>query len=55
MKHGKVIKPSDKYELRSDGKRRILVIKDAAPADGARYTCQLPKDKTAASLDVQGK
>ena len=55
VKHGKVLKPSDKYELKEDGTKRILVIKDAVPVDGARYTCQLPKTKTGASLDVQSK
>ena len=55
VKHGKVLKPSEKYELISDGTKRTLIIKEVVPVDGARYTCQLPKDKTAAGVDVQSK
>ncbi|XP_070570382.1 muscle M-line assembly protein unc-89-like [Ptychodera flava] len=50
FKDGVEIKPSDKYEIKVDGRRRSLTIRDIQPDDEADYTCKVEEEKTTAEL-----
>lgn len=53
-KGGKVLKPSDKHEMKLDGVVAQLIIHSLELADAGDYSCALGDQKTSASLAVNG-
>ena len=54
--NGKPIQvPSDKYEEKIIGNKRILVVKGASVEDQGEFTCETPKFKSSANLQVTTK
>lgn len=49
------IKPSKVVAIKSEGKRRALVIKTAGDKDKGQYVCDCGTDKTMATLHIEGK
>lgn len=54
MKDGKELKASEKYELQTVGKRRILKIRSAAEEDAGVYEYVCEGDKMLFQLSVKG-
>ncbi|XP_029139630.1 obscurin [Protobothrops mucrosquamatus] len=52
-KDGKEIRRSQKYDLRQEGTRAILIIHDTTVKDGGEYTCEIEFSKTKATLSVE--
>ncbi|XP_062979003.1 obscurin [Elgaria multicarinata webbii] len=52
-KDGKTIRRSQKYDLRQEGTRAILIIHDATVKDSGEYTCETEISKTKATLTVE--
>nr|XP_028607457.1 LOW QUALITY PROTEIN: obscurin [Podarcis muralis] len=52
-KDGKEIRRSQKYDLREEGTRVILIIHDASVKDSGEYTCETEISKTKATLTVE--
>lgn len=44
-----------RFEYISDGRKRILVIRNAHPEDASKYTCKFPSSSTTGKLTVHGK
>lgn len=44
-----------RFEHISDGRKRILLIRNAHPEDAGKYTCKLPSSSTTGKLTVHGK
>ena len=56
FKDGKPIKvPSDKYDEKVVGNKRVLVVKSASVEDQGQFACETPKFKSAANLQVTTK
>merc|ERR1712168_49775 len=56
FKDGKPIKvPSDKYDEKVVGNKRILVVKSASVEDQGQFACETPKFKSSANLQVTTK
>lgn len=55
FRKSKKIKPSNKYEMFTDGSVRKLVIRDASEDDISEYSCIAQNVKTTTKLKVQGK
>ncbi|KAJ6655088.1 hypothetical protein lerEdw1_005992 [Lerista edwardsae] len=53
-KDGKEIRRSQKYDLRQEGNRAVLIIHDATVKDSGEYTCETEASKTKATLTVEG-
>lgn len=51
----KVLKASDKYQMRQSGSTAELVIRDLEVKDAGDYTCVCGDQKTTAALTVHGK
>lgn len=54
-KDGKEIRRSQKYDLRQEGARAVLIIHDATVKDSGQYTCETEISKTKATLTVEGQ
>ncbi|GAB0185061.1 obscurin [Grus japonensis] len=54
-KDGKAIRKSQKYDLRQEGTRAILIIHDSTVKDSGEYTCETEFSKTKARITVQEK
>lgn len=54
-KDGKEIRRSQKYDLRQEGNRAVLIIHDATVKDSGEYTCETEASKTKATLAVEGQ
>ncbi|XP_066483113.1 obscurin isoform X12 [Tiliqua scincoides] len=52
-KDGKEIRRSQKYDLRQEGNRAVLIIHDATVKDSGEYTCETETSKTKATLTVE--
>nr|XP_060639353.1 obscurin [Anolis sagrei ordinatus] len=52
-KDGKEIRRSQKYDIRQEGTRAILIIHDASVKDSGEYTCETEISKTKARLTVE--
>uniref|UniRef100_A0ACB8FWB8 Uncharacterized protein n=1 Tax=Sphaerodactylus townsendi TaxID=933632 RepID=A0ACB8FWB8_9SAUR len=52
-KDGKEIRRSQKFDLRHEGTRAILIIHDASVKDSGVYTCETEISKTKATLTVE--
>ena len=54
FKNGKErLSSGDKYEMKEEGLKRQLLVKDIHFSDEARFTCQCGDAKTTANLSVQ--
>lgn len=51
----KTLEPGDKYDIIADGKKRILVVKDATLQDMGTYVVMVGAARAAAHLTVIGK
>lgn len=54
LKNGKPIKPSDKFEILSEGATKKLIIKKVKLDDQDEYTCVAGNVKTKTTLKVEG-
>ncbi|XP_075924591.1 immunoglobulin superfamily member 22-like [Petromyzon marinus] len=54
-KDSNLIHPSDKYEIKQEGKIAKLIIHDVEPGDAGKYDCDTGDDHTSAVLNVKGK
>lgn len=50
-----LLKASDKYKMRQEGKVRKLLIQDVEMKDGGEYMCVCGEQETTAALIVHGK
>lgn len=55
MRNSIVLKPSEKIEIKVEGTKHILVVKDISFADRGFYCCESPDDKTQAKINVESK
>lgn len=55
MRNNIVLKPSEKIEIKAEGTKHILVVKDISFADRGFYCCESPDDKTQAKINVESK
>lgn len=56
VRNDKVLEAGDKYDIISDGKKRILVVKDAVPKeDDGTYAAMIGQSRAPAELIVIGK
>ena len=46
------LKPSDKYIIKKEGKKRILIVKSCTQPDADEYSCVLGTLKTSCKLNV---
>uniref|UniRef100_A0A663M3I2 Obscurin n=1 Tax=Athene cunicularia TaxID=194338 RepID=A0A663M3I2_ATHCN len=53
MRNSIVLKPSEKIEIRAEGTKHTLVVKDISFADRGFYCCESPDDKTQAKINVE--
>lgn len=49
------LKTDDKYEIVSDGKKRMLIIKNSIPKDEGTYAVMIGSSRATAELAVIGK
>uniref|UniRef100_H3DPY7 non-specific serine/threonine protein kinase n=1 Tax=Tetraodon nigroviridis TaxID=99883 RepID=H3DPY7_TETNG len=54
FKDGEEVFPSKNILIKSDGKKRMLVIKKAAKSSAGTYTCSCATDKTTSDLNIEG-
>ncbi|XP_075924767.1 immunoglobulin superfamily member 22-like [Petromyzon marinus] len=54
-KDSTLLHPSDKYEIKQEGKIATLIIHDVEPGDAGEYGCDTGDDHTCAVLKVKGK
>ena len=55
MKNGEVIAPSDRFEMRVEGTKHFLTIRDSTLDDDAKYTVRIETAECSAQLTVEGK
>lgn len=55
LKDGAEIRGSKKYEIKSDGASRTLIVKVAESKDTAVYTCETKSDKQEFKVQVKGE
>lgn len=55
MRNSIVLKPSEKIEIKAEGTKHILIVKDISFADRGFYCCESPDDKTQAKINVESK
>lgn len=55
MRNSIVLKPSDKIEIKAEGTKHTLVVKDISFADRGFYCCESPDDKTQAKINVESE
>lgn len=55
MKNGGVLQPSANVEMKAEGTKHSLVIKNATCADKGFYSCETLHDKTQAKVNVESK
>lgn len=55
MRNSIVLKPSDKIEIKAEGTRHTLVVKDISFADRGFYCCESPDDTTQAKINVESE
>ena len=55
MRNSIVLKPSEKIEIKAEGTKHTLVVKDISFADRGFYCCESPDDKTQAKINVESK
>ncbi|XP_010118188.1 PREDICTED: obscurin-like, partial [Chlamydotis macqueenii] len=53
MRNSIILKPSDKIEIKAEGTKHTLVVKDISFADRGFYCCESPDDKTQAKINVE--
>ncbi|KAF2987667.1 hypothetical protein EK904_013941 [Melospiza melodia maxima] len=53
MRNSIVLKPSDKIEIKAEGTKHTLVVKDISFADRGFYCCESPDDTTQAKINVE--
>lgn len=55
MKNNIIIQPDERIDIKVDGNRQILTIKNVSLADRGNYTCETLHEKTKARLTVESK
>lgn len=55
MRNSIVLKPSEKIQIKAEGTKHILIVKDISFADRGFYCCESPDDKTQAKINVESK
>uniref|UniRef100_A0A674GZZ3 Obscurin, cytoskeletal calmodulin and titin-interacting RhoGEF n=1 Tax=Taeniopygia guttata TaxID=59729 RepID=A0A674GZZ3_TAEGU len=55
MRNSIVLKPSDKIEIKAEGTKHTLVVRDISFADRGFYCCESPDDKTQAKINVESE
>uniref|UniRef100_A0A8C5TZE1 Obscurin n=1 Tax=Malurus cyaneus samueli TaxID=2593467 RepID=A0A8C5TZE1_9PASS len=55
MRNSIVLKPSDKIEIKAEGTKHTLVVKDISFADRGFYCCESTDDKTQAKINVESE
>ena len=55
LKNGEVITPSDRFEVRVEGTKHFLTIRNANLDDDAKYTVKIDAVECSAQLTVDGK
>lgn len=55
MRNSIILKPSEKIEIRAEGTKHTLVVKDITFADRGFYCCESPDDKTQAKINVESE
>jgi len=55
MRNSIILKPSEKIEIKAEGTKHTLVVKDISFADRGFYCCESPDDKTQAKINVESK
>ncbi|XP_062424693.1 obscurin isoform X1 [Rhea pennata] len=53
MRNKIVLKPSEKIEIKAEGTKHILVVKNISFAERGFYCCESPDDKTQAKINVE--
>ncbi|XP_053913944.1 obscurin isoform X11 [Cuculus canorus] len=53
MRNSIVLKPSEKIEIKAEGIKHTLVVKDISFTDRGFYCCESPDDKTQAKINVE--
>uniref|UniRef100_A0A8B9M7M9 Obscurin, cytoskeletal calmodulin and titin-interacting RhoGEF n=2 Tax=Neoaves TaxID=3078114 RepID=A0A8B9M7M9_9AVES len=53
MRNSIILKPSEKIEIKAEGTKHTLVVKDITFADRGFYCCESPDDKTQAKINVE--
>ncbi len=54
LKDGKELKPDKNHEIKVEGKKHSLIMKNTSSADSGEYTCKLGDEITSAKLIVEG-
>ena len=55
LKNGKELKPDKSQEIKVEGKKHLLIVKNTSSADSGEYTCKIGDENTAAKLIVEGR
>ncbi|KAM4688626.1 obscurin [Discoglossus pictus] len=55
MKNGIVLQPTESLEIKSEGTKQILILKNVTFADRGLYCCETLDDKTQAKLTVESR
>ncbi|XP_010295196.1 PREDICTED: obscurin-like, partial [Phaethon lepturus] len=53
MRNSIVLKPGEKIEIKAEGTKHTLVVKDISFVDRGFYCCESPDDKTQAKINVE--
>ncbi|XP_038047566.1 titin-like, partial [Patiria miniata] len=53
LKDGERIEAGPKYEIKEDGKKRVLVVHDISPEDKGNFSCVVGDAESMATLDVE--
>lgn len=54
LKDGEKIEVGPKYEIKEDGKKRVLVVHDISPEDEGNFSCVVGDSESVATLNVEG-
>lgn len=55
FRDGVELKEGSKYEMKQEGRSRILVVKSSESKDSGTYSCQTADDKLEFKVQVKGK
>lgn len=55
FRDGVELKDGSKYEMKQEGRSRILIVKSSESKDNGTYSCQTADDKVEFKVQVKGK